>query len=84
MKHKLLAAILASTLAISFAAVAADNMVAEKKDEPAIKEKPAKKQTKAKPHSHAEANKQGSAPAEKANASDEVKKPLHDHQKEHK
>ncbi len=82
MKHKLLAATLASTLAISFTAVAADNMAAEKKDAPMTKEQPAKKKTK--PHSHAEANKQGSAPAEKANASEEAKKPLHDHQKEHK
>lgn len=69
MKSRLLIASFIAALTASFAAVAADAPAAKKK---------------VKPHSHAEANKQGVAPKEKAAPAGEPKKPTHEHMKEHK
>jgi len=89
MKTKFLIAALTVALTTSFAAFAADapakvepvkDVAAAPADQTA-KAEPAKK--KVKPHSHVEA-KGGMAPAEVAEAKEQPKKPLHDHQKFHK
>lgn len=78
MKSRLLIAGFVTALATSFAALAADAPAADTAAKPAA---PAKK---VKPHYHPEANKQAPPAPEKPATAEEVKKPLHEHMKEHK